>query len=51
MLLYFSIKNTQIIEGDSPIVVGDKVEITYQRLMGDETHPTETVKIVADMTN
>ena len=48
MFYYFSTKNTEIIEGDSPITVGDKVEITYQGLLGDESHPGAALKIVAD---
>lgn len=48
MLLYFSTNNAQIVEGDSPITVGDKVEITYRGLLGDENSPGEAVKIVAD---
>ena len=47
MLYYFSTKNAQISEGDSPIAVGDKVEVTYQGLLGDEKNPGEAVKIVA----
>ena len=48
ILYYFSTKNAQIAEGDSPIAVGDKVEITYRGLLGDETNPGEAVKITAD---
>lgn len=36
ILYYFSTKDAQIVEGDSPIVVGDKVESTYRGLLGDE---------------
>ncbi len=36
-------------EGDSPITVGDKVEITYQGLLGNESHPGPALKIVADI--
>ena len=49
MFYYFSTKNTEIIEGDSPITVGDKVEITYQGLLGNESHPGPALKIVADI--
>ena len=46
ILYYFSTKNALIIEeADSPVAVGDQVEITYQGLLGDETHPAEAVKI------
>ncbi len=48
ILYYFSTKNAQIVEGDLPIAVGDKVEITYRGLLGDEKDPCEAVKIVAD---
>lgn len=58
MLYYFSTENAQILEGfstenaqeaegDSPIAVGDKVEISYRGLINfDEEHPDEAVKIV-----
>jgi len=58
MLYYFSTENAQILEGfstesaqaaegDSPIAVGDKVEISYRGLIDfDEEHPSEAVKIV-----
>lgn len=39
MLYYFSTQDAQIIEGDSPLAVGDKVEITYQGLLGDAANP------------
>ena len=47
MLYYFSAKNAQIVEGNSPIAVGDIVEITHQGLLGDGEHPGEAGKIVA----
>ncbi|MFG6342854.1 MAG: hypothetical protein K1W35_03460 [Lachnospiraceae bacterium] len=58
MLYYFSTENAQILEGfstesaqaaegDSPIAVGDKVEISYRGLIDfDEAHPSEAIKIV-----
>lgn len=47
MLYYFSTENAQASEGDSPITVGDKVEISYRGLIDfDEEHPSEAVKIV-----
>ena len=58
MLYYFSTENAQILEGfstenaqaaegDSPIAVGDKVEISYRGLIDfDEEHPSEALKIV-----
>ena len=58
MLYYFSTENAQILEGfstesaqaaegDSPIAVGDKVEISYRGLIDfDEDYPDEAVKIV-----
>lgn len=43
----FSTENAQVAEGDSPIAVGDKVEISYRGLINfDEEHPDEAVKIV-----
>ena len=48
LLYYFSTKNAQIVEGDSPIAVGDRVAISYRGVMGDEEHPGEAVKIVAE---
>ena len=44
----FSTKNAQVVEGDSPIAAGDMVAITYRGVMGDEEHPGEAVKIVAE---
>lgn len=49
ILYYFSTKDAQIVEGDPPIAVGDKVEITYRGMLGDEKNPGEAVKIVADI--
>lgn len=46
LFYYFSTKNTQIAEEDSHIAVGDKVEITYQGLLGNEKNPGEAVKLV-----
>ena len=58
MLYYFSTENAQILEGfstesaqaaegDSPIAVGDKVEISYRGMIDfDEAHPSEAIKIV-----
>ena len=48
MLYYFFTKNAQVEEA-SPIAVGDKVEITYQGLLGDESNPGEAVKIVKSL--
>lgn len=45
MSYYFSTKDAQIIEGNSPIAVGDKVEITYQGLLGDEKNPGDCSKV------
>ena len=47
LFYYFSTQNAEIIEGDSPIAVGDTVEITYRGLLGDEKKPGEAVKIAA----
>ncbi len=44
---YFSTKNAQVTEGDSPIAVGDVVQVTYRGLLGGEDNPGEAVKIVA----
>ena len=47
MLYYFSTENAHAAEGDSPIAVGDKVEISYRGLIDfDEEHPSEALKIV-----
>lgn len=44
---YFSTKNAQVTEGDSPIAVGDVVQVTYRGLLGGEDNPGEAVKIEA----
>ena len=46
LVYYFSTKNAQVTEGDSPIAAGDVVEITYRGVMGDEEHPGVAVKVV-----
>ena len=48
LVYYFSTQNAQVVEGDSPIAVGDRVAITYQGVMGDEEHPGEAVKVVPE---
>ena len=48
LVYYFSTQNAQVVEGDSPIAVGDMVAITYRGVMGDEEHPGEAVKVVAE---
>ena len=48
LVYYFSTQNAQVVEGDSPIAVGDMVVIAYRGVMGDEEHPGEAVKIVAE---
>ena len=48
LLYYFSTSNAQVVEGDSPITVGDRVAISYRGVMGDEEHPGEAVKVVAE---
>lgn len=48
LLYYFSTSNAQVVEGDSPIAVGDRVAISYRGVMGDEEHPGEAVKVVAE---
>ena len=48
LVYYFSTKNAQVVEGDSPIVAGDMVAISYRGVMGDEEHPGEAVKVVAE---
>ena len=45
---YFSTQNAQVVEGDSPIAVGDRVAIFYRGVMGDEEHPGEAVKVVTE---
>lgn len=48
LVYYFSTKNAQVVEGDSPIAIGDRVAIFYHGVMGDEEHPGEAVKVVAE---
>lgn len=48
ILYYFSTKDAEVIEGESPIAAGDIVEITYQGVQGDEEHPGTAVKVVAE---
>ena len=48
LVYYFSTQNAQVVEGDFPIAAGDMVAITYRGVMGDEEHPGEAVKVVAE---
>ena len=48
LVYYFSTQNAQVVEGNSPIAAGDRVAITYRGVMGDEEHPGEAVKVVAE---
>ena len=48
IVLYFSTRDAQIIEGDTPIAVGDTVEITYTGVQGTEAQPGTAVKVVAE---
>ena len=48
LVYYFSTQNAQVVGGDSPIAVGDRVAVTYRGVMGDEEHPGEAVKVVAE---
>lgn len=48
IIYYFSTQNAQVVEGDSSIVVGNIVEITYRGVQGDEEHPGGAVKVVAE---
>lgn len=48
IIYYFSTQDAQVIEGDSPIVAGDIVEVTYRGVQGDEEHPGMAVKVVAE---
>ena len=48
LVYYFSTKNAQVVEGDSPIAAGDMVAISYRGVMGYEEHPGEAVKVVAE---
>ena len=48
LFYYFSTKDAQVVEGDSPIAVGDRVAISYRGVMGDEEHPGEAVKVSAE---
>lgn len=46
LVYYFSTKNAQIIEGDTPIAAGEEVAITYQGVMGSKDNPGTAEKIV-----
>lgn len=48
IIYYFFTQGAQVVEGDSPIAAGDVVEITYRGVQGDEEHPGEAVKVVAE---
>ena len=48
ILLYFSTRDAQVIEGDTPIAAGDIVEITYTGVQGTEDQPGTAVKVVAE---
>lgn len=48
IIYYFSTENAQVVEGVSPIAAGDIVEITYRGVQGDEKHPGQAVKVVAE---
>ena len=50
IIMYFSMKNAEVIEGDTPIAPGDIVELTYTGVQGDDVgeHPGTAVKIVAE---
>lgn len=48
ILLYFSTRDAQVIEGDTPIAAGDTVEITYKGVQGTEDQPGTAVKVVAE---
>ncbi|MDE6750112.1 MAG: hypothetical protein K2K21_13770 [Lachnospiraceae bacterium] len=48
IIYYFSTEDAQVIEGDTPIVAGNIVEITYKGVQGDEEHPGTAVKVVAE---
>ncbi|MDE7430701.1 MAG: hypothetical protein K2N34_02105 [Lachnospiraceae bacterium] len=50
IIMYFLMKNAEVIEGDTPIAAGDIVELTYTGVQGDDVgeHPGTAVKIVAE---
>ncbi|MDE7176775.1 MAG: hypothetical protein K2O59_03085 [Lachnospiraceae bacterium] len=50
IIMYFSMKNAEVIEGDTPIASGDIVELTYKGVQGDDVgeYPGTAVKIVAE---
>ncbi len=50
IIMYFSVKNAEVIEGDTPIVSGDIIELTYTGVQGDDVgeYPGTAVKIVAE---
>ena len=48
IVLYFSTRDAQVIEGDTPIAAGDIVEITYTGVQGSAEHPGTAIKVVAE---
>ena len=48
IVLYFSTRDAQVIEGEAPIAAGDIVEITYTGVQGTEEQPGTAVKVVAE---
>lgn len=48
IVIWFSTKDAEVIEGDSPIAVGDVVGLTYRGLQGDEEHPGTAIRIVPE---
>ena len=48
IVIWFSTKDAEVIEGDSPIAVGDIVGLTYRGVQGDEEHPGTAVKVVPE---
>lgn len=48
IVIWFSTKDAEVIEGGSPIAVGDIVGLTYRGVQGDEEHPGTAVRVVPE---
>lgn len=50
IVIWFTMKDAEVIEGDTPIVSGDIIELTYTGVQGDDVgeYPGTAVKIVAE---
>ena len=48
IVIWFSTKDAEVIEGDSPIAAGDLVGLTYRGVQGDEEQPGTAVRVVPE---